>query len=194
MRKVINICLLVVTILSSSVITAAGKVSVKITNSSMITISLTEVAKGEKLMLKDFYGEVLFSTTLEASSNYQKNFNLRSESDGIYFVESESEYEVKITPVLKNKQGISLIDTSSVTLFKPQVSVEDTEVKIMLNNTRNYSVDMIIYDDNNFVLEEIEGNQEELLKRTYDFSKMPKGNYYIYFTIKDRSFINKISI
>ena len=134
MRKVINLCLLVVTILLSGAVNAAGKVSVEITNSSVINVSLTKVLKGEKLILKDFYGEVLFNTTLETSSNYQKNFNLSNVPLGLYFVESESLYEIKITPILKNNKGISLIDTSLVTFFKPQVSSENSIVKVLLNN------------------------------------------------------------
>ena len=194
MRKVINLCLLVVTILLSGAVNAAGKVSVEITNSSVINVSLTKVLKGEKLILKDFYGEVLFNTTLETSSNYQKNFNLSNVPLGLYFVESESLYEIKITPILKNNKRISLIDTSLVTFFKPQVSSENSIVKVLLNNTRNYPVDIIIYDEDQVVLEEIEGNKEASLKRVYDFSEMPKGEYKLFFTLKDRTFIHNISI
>ena len=114
--------------------------------------------------------------------------------DGIYFVESESEYEVKITPILKNTQGVSLLNESSVTLFKPQVSVEDRIVKLLLNNTENYSINVIIYDNNGSALEEIIGSKEDVFKRTYDFSTMPEGEYQVYFRIDDRSFVSKFTI
>jgi len=194
MRRVINLCLLAVAILSSSVAIGSERVSVEITNSSVVNVSLKEVVKGEKLILKDFYGEVLFNVTLQTASNYQKNFNLSDVPNGVYFVESETIYEVKITPVLKNNLGVSLIDTSSITLFKPQVSIKDNMVQVLLNNTRAYPVNLVIHDSNWTVLEEITANTEEVLKRAYDFSDMPIGEYTLRFRIGERTFVEKIKI
>ncbi|WP_298540796.1 hypothetical protein [uncultured Aquimarina sp.] len=194
MKRVINLCLLALVITTSNIANAAGRVSVEINNSSMVTVSLTEVVKGEKLFLKDYYGEILFNVTLEATPNYQKYFNLNNVPDGVYFVETESLYEVKVTPLLKNKKGVSLINTSAVTVFKPLVSVENDLMKVMFNNTEKAPVDLIIYDSEWRVLEEIIGYEKALLKKTYDFSKMPKGEYQLHFSLKDRTFIKKVSI
>jgi len=194
MKKFINLCLLVVVITVSSTVNAAKKVSVAITNSSMVNVSLTDVVKGEKLLLKDYLGEVLFNATLKATPNYQKYFNLSNVPDGIYFVETESEYEVKVTPVFKNEQGVSLLDESTVTIFKPQVSVKNNLMHILFNNVEKSSLNLIIYDNEWRVLEEITGNKEEVLKKTYDFSNMPKGDYQLYFSLKDRTFLKKVSI
>ncbi|WP_108805390.1 hypothetical protein [Aquimarina sp. Aq107] len=194
MKRVINLCLIALVIITSSVANAAGRVSVEITNSSMVNVSLTEVIKGEKLFLKDYYGEVLFNVTLEATPSYQKYFNLGNVPDGVYFVETEAEYEIKVTPLLKNQKGVSLINTSAVTVFKPLVRAENKFIKVMFNNTEKSPVNLTIYDNDFRVLEEVKGNEEEVLKRTYDFSKMPKGEYQFYFALKDRTFIKKVSI
>ncbi|AXT50057.1 hypothetical protein D1818_04130 [Aquimarina sp. BL5] len=194
MKRVINLCLLALVITTSNIANAAGRVSVEISNSSMVTVSLTEVVKGEKLFLKDYHGEILFNVTLEATPNYQKYFNLGNVPDGVYFVETESLYEVKVTPLLKNKKGVSLINTSAVTVFKPQVSVENNLMKVMFNNTEKSPLTLVIYDNEGRVLEEIIGYDKSILKRTYDFSKMPKGEYQLYFSLKDRTFIKKVSI
>ncbi|SEM13638.1 hypothetical protein SAMN04487910_4240 [Aquimarina amphilecti] len=194
MKRVINLCLIALVIITSSIANAAGRVSVEITNSSMVNVSLTEVVKGEKLFLKDYHGEVLFNVTLEATPSYQKYFNLGNVPDGIYFVETEAEYEIKVTPLLKNKQGVSLVNTSAVTVFKPLVQAENRFIKVMFNNTEKSPVNLTIYDNDFRVLEEVIGNEEDVLKRTYDFSKMPKGEYQFYFSLKDRTFIKKVSI
>ncbi|AXT54853.1 hypothetical protein J8L88_17860 [Aquimarina sp. MMG015] len=194
MKRVINLCLIALVIITSSVANAAGRVSVEITNSSMVNVSLTEVIKGEKLFLKDYHGEVLFNVTLEATPSYQKYFNLGNVPDGVYFVETEAEYEIKVTPLLKNQKGVSLINTSAVTVFKPLVRAESKFIKVMFNNTEKSPVNLTIYDNEFRVLEEVIGNEEEVLKRTYDFSKMPKGEYQFYFALKDRTFIKKVSI
>ncbi|WP_378173098.1 hypothetical protein [Aquimarina sp. SS2-1] len=194
MKRVINLCLLALVITTSNIASAAGRVSVEITNSSMVTVSLTEVEAGEKLFLKNYNGETLFNVTLEATPNYQKYFNLGNVADGVYFVETESPYEVKVTPLLKNKKGVSLINTSAVTLFKPQTSVENNLMKVLFNNTEKSPFNLTIYDSEWTVLEEIIGNDEKIFKRTFDFSKMPKGEYLLYFSLKDRTFIKKVSI
>ncbi|WP_299440690.1 hypothetical protein [uncultured Aquimarina sp.] len=194
MRRVINLCLITLVIITSNIANAAGRVSVEITNSSMVNVSLTEVVKGEKLFLKDYYGEILFNVTLEATPTYQKYFNLNNVPEGVYFVETESEYEIKVTPLLKNDKGVSLIDTSSVTVFKPLVQAENNIIKVLFNNMEKSPLNLTIYDSEFRLLEEIIGNEETVLKRTYDFSKMPKGEYKLYFSLKDRTFIKKVSI
>jgi len=173
MRRVINLCLLALVFTSSSIATAAGKVLVEVSNSSMITVSLSEVVKGEKLFLKDYDGEVLFNVTLEAATNYQKYFNLSNVEDGIYFVETESSYEVKVTPLLKNQKGVSLINESAITVFKPQVQVDGSVLKVMFSNTEKSPFNFIIYDNEFRVLQEEKiGKEETLLKRTFDFILM----------------------
>jgi len=194
MKRVINLCLIVLVIATSNSANAARRVSVEITNSSMVNVSLTQVVKGEKLFLKNYHGEILFNVTLEATQTYQKYFNLGNVSDGVYFVETESDYEIKVTPLLKNKKGVSLINTSAVTVFKPLVQAENSMIKVLFNNTEKSPVNLTVYDSESRVLDEIIGNEEVVLKRTYDFSKMPKGEYQLHFSLKERTFIKKVSI
>ncbi|KAA1246114.1 hypothetical protein [Aquimarina sp. RZ0] len=194
MKRVINLCLLAMVIAFSNFANAAGKVSVEITNSLMVNVSLKEVAQGDKLYLKDYYGEMLFNITLDEMPSYQKYFNFNNVPDGIYFVETENVFDVKVTPVLKNKKGVSLIENSSIIVFKPQVNTEKNIVKVMYNNIKKLPMNMAIYDSKWNLLEEVVNNTDEVFKNTYDFSKMPKGAYQIHFTLKDRIFIKKVSI
>ncbi|GAA3521815.1 hypothetical protein GCM10022393_40310 [Aquimarina addita] len=194
MKKLINLSLLVFTLLSLNTVNAAGKVSVEITNVSVINVSLTEIAKGEKLFLKDFNGMVLFKTTLNASPIYQKNFNLNKVSNGIYFVETESDYEIKVTPVLKNESGVSLITDSEVTIFKPQIEIVDNKVSVMFLNTRKSPMDLNIYDENGVKLVEELEIQEKVVERVYDFSNVEKNTYYMYFVLEDRTISEQVII
>ncbi|KAA1246115.1 hypothetical protein [Aquimarina sp. RZ0] len=193
MKRVSNLCLLAMVVVFSNFASAAGKVSVEITNSLMVNVSLKEVTQGERLFLKDYYGEVLFDTTLKAMPAYQKYFDFNNVPDGVYFVETENDFEIKTTPILKNKKGVSLIQNSAVTAFKPQVHVENKMVKVMYNNVKNLPFAVTIYDAKWTVLEEV-FNTDDLFTNTYDFSKMPSGNYQIIFTLKDKMFIKKVSI
>ncbi|MDY8135494.1 hypothetical protein [Aquimarina sp. 2201CG5-10] len=193
MRRVINLSLLIVAIVFSNLAKASEVLSVEILNSSMINVSLSNITKGEKLYLKDYNGEILFNATLDAMPAYQKYFNLSNVPDGVYFVETETVYEIKVTPVLKNKKGISLIKNSAVTVFKPVVKSKNKLVKIMLSNPEKSSVTIQIYDKEDILLIE-ESSTDEVLKRVFDFSTMPSETYRILFKQKERTFIKEVSI
>ncbi len=195
MKRVINLSLLICAILFSTYVKASDVLSVKIENSSTINVSLSNISKGQKLYLKDYSGEILFNVTLDAMPTYRKYFNLGTVKDGIYFVETETEFDVKVTPVLKNPKGIALIQNSAVTIFKPNVAVKNSVVRVMLTRAEKTPLHISIYDrEGIMLLEEKVKDDKLILERAYNFSGVPSGKYAIYFTLKDRRFIKEISI
>ncbi|MEW7292910.1 PPC domain-containing protein [Aquimarina sp. 2304DJ70-9] len=195
MKRVINLSLLICAILFSTIVNASDVLSVKIENSSTINVSLSNTSQGQKLYLKDYSGAVLFNITLDAVSSYRKYFNLSTVEDGIYFVETETEFDIKVTPVLKNPKGIALINNSAITVFKPKVDVENTIVKVMLNRVEKSPLSISIYDREGVMLFSEKAKDDELIfQRTYSFSDVPSGKYIIYFSLKDRKFIKEVSI
>ncbi|GAA3521822.1 hypothetical protein GCM10022393_40320 [Aquimarina addita] len=194
MKNSIKLLVLTFILVFSNTVFAAGKVSVAITNSSMVNVSLANVAQGEKLFLKDYYGVVLFDATLDASAAYQKYFNFSDVKNGLYFIETESEFEVKVTPVLKNGKGVSLVNNSAVTIFKPQVKVDENKVSVMLINTKKSPVNFSIYDQNNILLVEEKAINDKILERIYDFFNVKKGTYFLYFSLEDRTFMKEVTL
>ncbi|GAA4272288.1 hypothetical protein GCM10022258_15820 [Aquimarina gracilis] len=169
--------------------------SVKIENSSTLNVSLSNISKGQKLYLKNYSGKILFDITLEAMPLYRKYFNFNTVKDGVYFVETETEFDVKITPVVKNKKGIALINQSVVTVFKPKVLVENALVRVMLTRSEKSPLQVSIYDREGVML--LNENVEEdkaIFERAYNFSDVPAGKYFIYFDLKDRKFVKEINI
>lgn len=197
MKNVFKTMLLAVALISSVCGTASEKIKVEISNFSMINISLSNIEQNEKLSIRDYDGQVLFNTTLKAMPVYSKYFNLGSLKDGVYFVESETAFDIKVTPVLKNSNGISLIENSKTIFFKPQVTEKNGVVKILFMNTENTDVTISISDLENILFEEkieAEENSEVAIKKAYDFSKLKPGSYQIYFYIGSRKFVNDIEI
>ena len=195
MKRVINLSLLVGAILFSTVTKASDILSVKIENASTINVSLLNISKGQKLYLKDYSGTVLFNVTLDAMPSYRKYFNLSTVDNGIYFVETETEFDIKVTPVVKNAKGIALINNSAVTVFKPKVKVDGSMVKVMLTKPENSPLKITIYDEEGVQLIEESAEENTLIfQRAYNFSGVPSGNYRIYFTLKDRKFLTEVSI
>ncbi len=191
MKKLINVCLLVVLIAFTGSLKASESVSVEVTN-SLVDVSLTNIVKGEKLNIKDYYGSVLYTTTLEEMPVYRKYFNFADLPNGLYFVETETPYDVTITKILKNEEKVSLIDNSEKIIFKPQISVDSKNVKVMFTNLHLDTLTVAIYDSEYNILE-TEISTKELYTKVYDFSRMPLGEYEIHFTLADKVFVEKIS-
>ncbi len=195
MKRVINLSLLVCAILFSTVMKASDIMSVKIENSSTLNVSLSNISKGQKLYLKNYSGKILFDITLDAMPSYRKYFNLNTVKDGIYFVETETEFDIKVTPVLKNPQGIALINNSVITVFKPKILVENSMVRVMLTRSEKLPLSVSIYDSAGVMLfaEKVK-NDDLIFERAYNFSGVPSGKYLINFDLKDRKFSKEISI
>ncbi len=196
MKRVMNLCLLVAcTVLLSTTAKASDVMSVKIENSSTLNVSLSNISKGQKLYLKNYSGKVLFDITLDAMPLYRKYFDFNTVKDGIYFVETETEFDVKVTPVVKNEKGIALINQSVITVFKPKVLVENSLVRVMLTRSEKSPLHVSIYDREGVML--FRENVEEgttIFERAYNFSGVPSGKYLIRFDLRDRKFVKEISI
>ncbi|MBP2832763.1 hypothetical protein J8281_11250 [Aquimarina sp. U1-2] len=195
MKRVINLCLLCGVLLWSSIIKASDVLSVKVENASTINVSLSNISKGQKLYLKNYSGEILFDVTLDAMTSYRKYFNLNTVENGIYFVETESQFDIKVTPVVKNEQGVALINKSATIVFKPKVLVEDRMVRVMMTKSDKTSLEVTVYDEEGVMLfsENVE-NEKTIFKRAYNFSEVPYGKYLIYFTLDNRRFVKEINI
>lgn len=195
MKRVINLSLLVCAFLLSTVMNASDVLSVKIENASTINVSLSNISKGQKLYLKDYSGTILFNVTLDEMPSYRKYFNFETVENGVYFVETETEFDIKVTPVLKNPHGVALINNSAVTVFKPKVHVENAMVRVMHTRIEKSPLHISIYDtEGERLFNEKAADNTPIFQRTYNFSNVPSGKYLIYFTLKDRQFIKEVSI
>ncbi|RZS93970.1 hypothetical protein [Aquimarina brevivitae] len=195
MRRMIKTFVLICTALVTLNANASDILSVKIENESTIHVSLEHALKGQKLYLKNYEGEVLFTMTLAADQSFQKTFDLTLVKDGIYFVETETAFDIKVTPVVKNAQGVALIDTSVKLLFKPTIKVKKGMIHILFNNIEGNKVTLSINDEEGIELHEEQiSNQEYVIKRAFNFAEVPSGKYTIHFTTGDRTFKEEVSI
>ncbi|WP_025743192.1 T9SS type A sorting domain-containing protein [Aquimarina pacifica] len=195
MKRVMKLSLIICAILLSTVTRASDVLSVKIENSSTINVTLSNTLKGQKLALKDYSGITLFDVTLKAMPSYRRFFDFKSIKDGIYFIESETEYDVKITPVVKNNHGVSLIDNSTVTIFKPALLLKGETLKVAMTRVEKSPLIVSIYDNNGALIfdEKVEVG-EPIFKRTYNLADLPKGAYDVHFSTNDRVFIKEITL
>lgn len=195
MRRMIKTCLLILVVLVSLNAKASDILSVKVGNASTIHVSLQNALKGQKLYLKNYSGNVIFNMTLTEDKSYQKTFDLALLTDGIYFVETETAFDIKVTPVVKNSKGVALINESVNVIFKPTVKEEKGMIHVLLNNIEKSPVILSVYDNEGVLLHtERISDKEYIIKRTYNFTKVPSGEYSLYFRLRDRVFTETVSI
>jgi len=190
-----NISIFVFVVLINTIASASNILSVEVENYSTINVTLSNTSKGERLSLKDYSGTTLYDITLDGDLSYSKFFDFSEVEDGIYFVETETEFDVKITPVIKNSLGLSLIENSTVTVFKPNVSVHGGTVDILISKLDDSPVEVSIHDALGSVIYDEElGEETSVIKRTYNVESFPHGYYDIRFSVNDRVFVKEIKL
>ncbi|UZO79797.1 hypothetical protein NBT05_12645 [Aquimarina sp. ERC-38] len=183
-----------VLLFASMAMKADDGLSIEINNISFVNVSLTNVEKGDKLILTDQSDVVLYNITLEASNQFRKYFNLHNVPNGTYYVEIENQKYIKKTPIIKTDNGVSLQEGSEVTVFKPQIEVADKVLKVLFVNTELKPFTLSVYDKSGILLSTSKINEKEVLTKTFDFTTMPKGVYSVNVDVDDKSFSKSFSI
>ncbi len=194
MRNLVTTITAVILMFSSSVLKASESISVEIYDFSVIGVTLSSTIEGEKLYLKDYDGTILFNTTLDKLTSYKKYFNLSEVENGIYFVETQTATEIKVTPIVKSNTGVALITNSTETIFKPEVELENKLLSFSFRNTVDKPVTIKVLDKESIILHEEADILDTLITRKYDLSTIPAGAYYIYVTQNGKSFYEEVVI
>ena len=198
MKKVIKLGLLSVALLSAVVVNASEKLRVRVASNSakMLAISLTEVTSGEVMHIKDFKGEVLFSEKLEKAPTYTKVFSFSTLPHGLYFIESRDEEKVQVSPVVVNKDGVALVDSSVKTYLAPKISVSENIMNVSVRNYNKEEVTISVYDDFGTLINKTKGNTNTLVYGNYDISQLisQAKKLTVSVTTGDYNFIKEIDL
>ena len=194
MKRKFNLLTIFALLLLSTGVKASEVLSVKVMNAKILDVTLSNITSEQKLFLKTFNGEVLFDITLHTDT-FHKYFDMSQLKDGIYFIETENEYEVKISPILKNEQGINLVHSSVDTIFKPEVKLTNGMLNAHITNSLKLPFAIYIYDEAGDTLhkENIKG-KKLVVKKKFDLTKFTKGTFTIIFEFKDRKFVREVTI
>jgi len=196
MNKVIKLGLLSVALLATVVVNASEKLNVRVASSSskMLSISLTEVDKGEVVYIKDFRGEVLFFEQLDEADNYTKIFSFSTLPDGLYFVESKTDKKVQSTPIIINKEGVALVGDSAKTFNAPEVTFNGDIMKVLIRNYSNAAVSIAIYDESGILINESDKNTNTLVFGHYDISKLNSESIVISVLEGEYNFVKEVKL
>ncbi|WP_025740101.1 hypothetical protein [Aquimarina pacifica] len=200
MKRVMKLSLVVFAMLLSNITAASDDISVKVENSSTINVTLSNVFKGQRLTITDYYGKVVYNVKVDRKSTlFSKVFDFETFTDGVYYVETETKSDIRITPVIKSIKGISIVDRAVETISKPKVVVEGDYLTLTYNQSQSEKSPLIIYvyDYNgSLVFEEDVKEDHEVIRRNFNISKLPIGKYTVDVTLtnSDRFFTQEIKL
>lgn len=186
-KKIALVALMLVSTLSY-----AGK-SNSSYNARITVVEFANAKKGQQLIVKDEFGLTLHSETVSKTGKLTKIFDLKQLTNGIYTVELEKDFEIKIKPFIIKNNTVTFLTHEEITEFKPVVRrKENTLFLSQLSFGLNPVNVEIFYGDDLIYSETIK--DEKSIKRVYELSKFKTGEYRTIITADDRTYINDFKL
>ncbi len=193
MNKIIKKGLLSVALLAAVVVQASNKIIVKAAEAKKVEISLSDVVSAETLTIKDVQNVTLFSESIKKGESLVKTFDFSTIPTGLYFIELRTENRVEVTPVLITEASAAIVSNSIKKYKAPHISLDGRVAKVLVNNFSKEAVKLTLVD----------GNGSELFKKeskdlvsysALNFESLASGDYTLYTSIGDYSFVDTITI
>lgn len=193
MKDVLKICGMAALLLVSTKVKAAEGFDVKISGNRILTVELDETEEGAILFFQNKNGEILFRDSLFLKEGYTKAFDLEVVPNGTYYLSLEKECSILTTEIRKTALGLTLKEKSSPVVFKPQFLVENDSVKVFLTNPGLKEASFEVYDSNGSLIDTIVYD-DLVVKKTFDFSRVPTGEFTIIVRVNGKTFSRKMSV
>ena len=193
MKKVIKNSL-VLAVLFTTMISYANE-NVTNENDEATNVTLNDVTEGSVLSIKDVNGLILYKEIIKVSGDYSKKFDLTSLPDGNYIFELDKDFEIKSIPFNVKRNVVDLNIENKSVVFKPAMVLENNMLRIqktILNSEKGLNIK--IYFENGDLVHSEKFNNENLINKTYDFSKSLKGKYKVLLSTEDRTFEKEINL
>lgn len=176
---------------------ADGFPFVKLTSkeNKMITLRVGSAQSDmTNIKLKNQFGQVVYSETVENVNGILKNFDLKHLESGHYKIELENALNIEVLPITITWDSVMVAHDQFTTIYKPFIKLKDNGmVDFNFLNLNASSTSVLITDDKGRVVyKEDLGNSSEFEKR-YDISSLEKGNYQFLVQSGDRNFKHNIA-
>jgi len=162
------------------------------------TLTLNNVKKGQRLLIKDNQGLVLYKEFIQVEGTYFKGFDLTALPNGSYFFELDKDVEIKIIPFTVNSNEVTFNKEKETSIFKPFVRVKDNKLLISQLSLELKPLSIKVYQENNsssdYLLysETIENTKK--IERIYSLPVKTRESYRIVFKTEGREFVEYINI
>jgi len=162
------------------------------------TLTLNNVKKGQKLLIKDSNGLILYKELIKDSGAYYKGFDLTSLPNGNYYFELNKDVEIKIIPFNVTSNNVVFNKEKEVSIFKPIVSAKDNKVFVSKLSLGLKPLEVKIFQESSsnsdYLLFSETIENTKIIERIYSLPKTEKVRYRLVFTTEGREFVEYINI
>ncbi|SHI95043.1 Por secretion system C-terminal sorting domain-containing protein [Mesonia phycicola] len=169
---------------------AAKNFDVAVAENQILMVELDDAQEGDMLTLLDVDGKVLFKEA-HLNNKFQKSLSLELVPDGTYFLHLEDESSIYAKQIEKKNNTVTIKSDSQI-FFKPNFKQVDKQVKVSFTNPDQKNIQVYIFDANGEVVTTLVNN-DLVLKKTFDFSAVPAGDYMLAVFSGDRSYYRTVS-
>jgi len=181
--------------IASMSVQAAEEVKVAKNNKYSVVIEADQTMKGDEVIIRNQIGKILYREALEVNKSYKKIFQFSLFDNGVYIISFENDYKSEYYNVIKNDNGIKLLDINNAKFtFKPVVRKDDQLAHVFLTNESLQEVKLKIMDQSGEKLSSIRFDEELIIKRSFDLSKLPSGKYNLIIEVGEKSFTRVLNV
>jgi len=181
--------------IASMSVQAAEEVKVAKNNKYSVVIEADQTMKGDEVIIRNQIGKILYREALEVNKSYKKIFQFSLFDNGVYIISFENDYKSEYYNVIKNDNGIKLLDINNAKFtFKPVVRKDDQLAHVFLTNESLQEVKLKILDQSGEKLSSIRFDEELIIKRSFDLSKLPSGKYNLIIEVGEKSFTRVLNV
>jgi len=165
-------------------------------NLKKTTLQLNNVKPGQKLVMKDQKGQVLYREPIEQSGVYSRDFDLSSLPSGEYSFELDQGFAILIVPFNVLNSTIVFQEQKKKLIIKPIISIEKNKVKIGRSPLTDAPIKVRIYFESEpteiIYRDEIEPAKKGF--RTYTLQQDVSGQYRVVYESEGRVYTKQFKI
>ncbi len=148
-------------------------------NNSSFIIQLSGIKHDAKCLLLNQQGVVLYQEDIASAEIFQRSLNLIELPDGPYELQIEDDYKTETTSLTKINGKVTSANQIKTTSFKPQIVLNDTQLKVSLLALNNEKLTVSILDENQNIISEKKLSGSVNLGQAYDLSHLNPGHYTV---------------
>ncbi|MFK7950203.1 MAG: hypothetical protein AB8G11_21615 [Saprospiraceae bacterium] len=182
-----KVCVLVLFLSNTAVATSVSSFEILTTPDEKAFMLSAETSGEGKLgiQIQNNEGEIVFSRSMKALASFQQKYSLKDFEKGNYSLVITDVSKIITQPFEVTETAVEVNSNLQKTAFKPYFKFNEEVESLAVNwmKSDNSNCKFTIEDEKFNILfdESVENNG--MIHRSYDFSQLPKGTYYI--IIKD---------
>ncbi|WP_407557089.1 hypothetical protein [Winogradskyella sp. 4-2091] len=141
-----------------------------------VSRTFNSVNEGDLISVTDASGEVVYNGRINYSGNIQNLYDFSQLKDGVYTIEVNKDFEIKINKIQVLNNVVTFLESSNSTIYKPVFRSEDSKVIVSKLAIDTDHMEIELYFGNDLIYTEtVKG--EDIINRVYQLDNTRKGEY-----------------